>query len=119
MQILKWVPLLIGTVAAAVGIGAVFFPEKSSAGFGVKVTVENSVYVRTTGIRDVFIGLVFLYLYGVQNSPALCFVSLATALVSFTDFLITKRYGDARAWAVHLGATAFLIGYAVWLNALH
>lgn len=115
-QVIRFIPLVMGIVAALVGLGAVFFPEKSSAGFGVKVLAENSVYVRTTGIRDVFIGLIFLYLFQSGDTQGLCLASLATALVSFADFFITLKFGNSKAWAVHLAATVFLIGYAVCLH---
>ena len=49
MQILKWVPLLMGTVAVAVGMGAVFFPDKSSAGFGLCAHDRNQGCVHWTG----------------------------------------------------------------------
>ena len=117
VQVISFIPLVMGVVAVLVGTAAVFFPEKSSAGFGVKVLAENSVYVRTTGIRDVFLGLIFLYLFQTGNVQGLCFASLATALVSFTDFFITLKFGNSKAWAVHLAATVFLIGYAVCLHA--
>jgi hypothetical protein len=114
-QLLSLVGLAMGIGALAIGFGALMFPENTSASFGVKVKGDAAVYVRVTGARDVFIGLVFLYSYAQENLHTLAFLSFATSFVSACDFLITRKYGSKLISLAHLGATFALLVYGFLL----
>ena len=109
--------LLIGIVAVLVGTGAILFPVRSALGFGIVAPSEQSAYVRATGARDVFIGLVFILLHSTHDIAALAKVCAFTALVSLIDFFLTFHYGKRLNALVHLSATLTLTGYGFLLWA--
>jgi hypothetical protein len=117
MDKLIYLSVLVGLAALVVGLSALFFPEKSSAGFGVKTAHPDAlVYVRATGARDVFIGLIFLFLFWRKDFGALSIVSFCTAFVSFSDFWITRLPGEKKKSLFHLIATVAAVGYGALLR---
>jgi hypothetical protein len=107
-----------GLAAIAVGFGALCYPERSSSGFGVRTSNADALaYVRASGARDMFIGVVFLYLFLRHDIGAISIVSFCTAFVGFCDFWITRHYGDKKIALVHLSATVLGVIYGLVLRA--
>lgn len=105
-----------GFAASAVGLGALFYPERSSSGFGVKTSNADALaYVRASGARDLFIGMMFLYFFVRHDISAISIVSFCTAFVGFCDFWITRHYGAKKTAFVHLSATVLGLIYGIVL----
>jgi hypothetical protein len=118
---------VIGTVLAALaalafialGLGAIFAPERSASGYGL-ASSDPSVgsYVRAVGGRDLVLGAIFAVLLVVDARPALAVVSGASALVGAADFMIVWRARGTAAranLAVHAIGTAGLIVLCILL----
>ena len=56
-------PLATGFITLLIGIAATAKPKEMSKKFGIAVSGEALPYVMSTGIRDVFMGLVVLILF--------------------------------------------------------
>jgi hypothetical protein len=114
MNFVSVLPLLIpviGAVAILIGVGAICFPEKSSVMFGIPAAGAATSYVRATGMRDVFMGAVCLYLYFSNSFEAVGFVLFFIAAVSLVDFILVRKNGVKMASYGHASATVIAIVY--------
>ncbi len=108
-------PLIVGFVAILIGAAATIHPEKMSKKFGIAVNGAALPYVMSTGIRDVFIGLIVLVLFYLQAWSALGVGHLCIGMVAISDFLIVRKYGDKKTSMTHLAGAVVAIVYGVWL----
>ncbi len=83
-----------------------------SKNFGIPAPQSASPFVISMGIRDVFIGLVFLALYFCEDWKALAYVSLSVGIVALSDFIVVQKYGNKKVSWVHLFGAVVVIGYA-------
>lgn len=108
-------PLVIGFFTLFIGIAATFSPERMSKNFGIVVKGEALPYVTSTGIRDVFIGLIVLLLFYFGLSKALGLCHLFIGIVAISDFLVVRKYGNKKMSFIHLGGALIVIAYGSWL----
>ncbi len=108
-------PLIIGFFTLLIGISATAKPEEMSKKFGIAVNGEALPYVVSTGIRDVFIGLIVLILFYLQAWSALGAGHLCIGIVAISDFLVVRKYGDKKASLIHLVGGVVVIAYGAWL----
>ena len=85
---LQIVTLLVGIVACLIGIGATLKPTFMSDGFGISVEGKATSYVVALGIRDLFIGVVFLHLFFTGQWAAVPIYCVALGVVAVSDFLV-------------------------------
>lgn len=116
--IVHYFPLVIGLLTLFIGIAATVMPEVMSNKFGIAATGVALPYVMSTGIRDVFIGLIILILFYLQDWTALGAGHLCIGIVAISDFLVVRKYGDKKTSLIHLGGAMFVIAFGVWLLAL-
>jgi hypothetical protein len=112
------ISLFIGLGALAIGLAALFLPERSSGHFGIRAKGDAAAYVRVSGARDVFIGLIFVYFYFRHDRSALSLICFFTAFVSGSDFFITRAHGSKLPSYFHLAATVAVIVYGIILRVL-
>lgn len=108
-------PLLIGFVTLLIGIIAMAKPEMMSKQFGIAVNGIALPYVRSLGIRDIFMGLVVLILFHQQAWVALGATHLCLGLVAVSDFLVVLKHGDKKASLTHLAGAVMVFAYGAWL----
>lgn len=107
-------PLVIGFFTLLIGIAATAKPEEMSKKFGIAVSGVALPYVISTGIRDVFIGLVVFILFYLQYGSALGAIHLCIGIVAISDFLVVRKYGNKKASLIHLGGAVVVIAYGAW-----
>lgn len=59
--------VVIGLFTTIIGISAVLKPKEMSKKFGIEASGMAIPYIMSTGIRDVFIGLIILVLFYFQH----------------------------------------------------
>ena len=106
------IALLIGIVACLIGIGAMLKPAFMSDGFGIAVDGKATGYVVALGVRDLFIGAIFLHVYFTANWQTLPFYSSALGVVAVSDFIVVIKNGDKKKAAVHLAGAVVSFLYA-------
>jgi hypothetical protein len=106
---------VVGVGATLIGLGALFFPEKSAAGFGIKVHGDGLAFVRVSGARDLFIGALFFYFFSRHDAHEIAILCVFTAFVSGSDFFITRAYGSKTISYFHLFATVAALSYSAFL----
>lgn len=118
-SIFHYLAPIIGFITVLIGIGAVIKPEAMSKNFGISVSGSALPYVVSTGIRDVFMGLVILILCYYQYWSVIGATMICIAVVAVSDFLVVRRHGDKRTSLVHLFGAIVTIGYGAWLSFYH
>ena len=113
--IAHYFPLAIGLLTLLIGILAVLNPEKMSKNFGIAVSGSALPYVVSTGIRDVFMGLIVLILFYLQAWNALGMSHLCLGIVAISDFIVVRKHGDKKASLVHISGAIAVIAYGAWL----
>ena len=108
-------PLIVGFFTLLIGIVATAKPEEMSKKFGIAVYGVALPYVMSTGIRDVFIGLIVLILFYLREWRALGAGHLCIGIVAISDFLVVRKYGDKKTSMTHLGGAVIVIAYGTWL----
>lgn len=108
-------PLLIGFATLLIGIAAIAMPEKMSKQFGIAVNGIALPYVRSLGIRDIFMGLIVLILFHQQAWIALGATHLCLGLVAISDFLVVMKHGNKKVSLTHLAGAVMVIAYGAWL----
>ncbi len=106
---------LIGFTTLFIGIAATIWPEPMSKKFGISASSQAIPYVMSTGIRDVFMGLVVLILFNLQLWEALGLSIICLGIVAFSDFIVVRKYGDKKVSLVHLAACIIVLVYGFWL----
>jgi hypothetical protein len=101
-----------------IGVAATAKPEAMSKKFGITVSGVALPYVMSTGIRDVFIGLIVLILFYLQDWTALGAGHLCIGIVAISDFLVVRKYGDKKTSLIHLGGAVVVFAYGAWLLAI-
>ncbi len=122
MNILKLVHFIgpiIGFFALVIGIFAVLRPKPMSKNFGIAAGDSALPFVVSTGVRDVFIGLIVLILFFMENWQALGAANLCIGIVAICDFFVVRKHGDKKVSLVHLGGAVAVIGYGALLVILH
>jgi hypothetical protein len=107
--------LLVGLGALLIGIAAVLLPQKMSLKFGIAAQGPMLPYVVSTGIRDVFMGLVVLVLFFRGEWIPLGFVNLFLGLVAACDFWVVNKHGDKKVARVHALGFVIVVIYGAWL----
>lgn len=107
--------LVIGFATLLIGVAATVKPEKMAEKFGIAASGMALPYVVSTGIRDVFIGLIVLILCYRQAWSVLGASQLCLGIVAISDFLIVRKYGDKKISFTHLGGAVVVISYGIWL----
>ncbi len=107
--------LIIGLATLSIGILAVFKPKAMSKNFGIQATPPAFPFVVSMGIRDVFIGLVFLVLYFSEDWNALAYLSSAVGIVAMSDFFVVQKYGNKKVSRIHLFGAIAVFSYSAWL----
>lgn len=108
-------PLVIGFLTLLIGIAATVKPKEMSKNFGIAVDGLALPFVVSTGIRDVFIGLVILVLFYLQAWKALGAAHLCIGIVAISDFLVVRKFGDKKASLIHFAGAVIVIVYGAWL----
>ncbi len=108
-------PLLIGLVTLLIGIAAIAKPEMMSKQFGIAVSGIALPYVRSLGIRDIFMGLVVLILFNQQAWIALGATHLCLGLVAVSDFIVVLKHGNKKASLTHFAGAVMVFAYGTWL----
>lgn len=108
-------PLAIGFITLLIGVLAAANPKAMSKNFGIAATGVALPYVVSTGIRDVFIGLIVLILFYLQAWVALGACHLCIGLVAISDFLVVRKYGNKKASLIHISGAVVVIAYGAWL----
>ncbi len=114
-DIIHYIAPIIGFFTLVIGISAFAKPEAMSKNFGIQASGQALPYVMSTGIRDVFMGLVMFILFFMQLWQAMAAVSLCIGLVAICDFIIVQKYGDKKMSMVHLAGASAVIGYGIVL----
>ena len=117
-DIIHYIAPVIGFFTLAIGISAITKPEPMSKNFGIQASGQTLPYVISTGIRDVFIGLVMFILFFMQLWQVMAAVSLCIGLVAICDFIVVQKYGDKKTSLMHLGGAMAIITYGGWLLSL-
>lgn len=104
--------LLLGIGVAAIGIFAIVNPKKAAAHYGVKTKDDGLTWVMAAGVRDVFIGLVFILLYFQNDSALTAKTCLCVAIVAIADGILVLKSGVKKASYVHFAAAIFAISLA-------
>jgi hypothetical protein len=110
-----YLSLLIGLSALFIGIAAVLFPQKMSLKFGIAASGPTLPYVVSTGVRDVFMGLVVLVLFFRSDWISLGFVNLFLGIVAVCDCLVVYKHGDRKTARIHAIGFVIVLIYGVWL----
>jgi hypothetical protein len=105
-----WLLGLIGAGALFIGLTAIIAPGFSSQFYGVKSSGTADGYIQATGARDLLISLLYLYAVYEKDLRLGTVLLFVTAVVSFSDFLITNKRGSKKISFLHLAATVALIG---------
>lgn len=106
---------IIGLGALTIGILAMLWPQKMSEKFGISVVGESLPYVISTGVRDVFIGLVVILLYKAQNWSVLGYVHFFIAVVAVSDFAVVIKHGVRKTALVHAFGAVLVSVYGFFL----
>lgn len=101
--------LLLGICVAAIGIFAMVNPKKAAAHYGVKTKDDGLTWVMAAGVRDLFIGLVFILLYFHKDSTLIAKTCLCVAIVAIADGILVLKGGVKKASYVHFAAAVFAI----------
>ena len=105
----------------SVGILALLSPERLARSYGVPVKDRGSLaYVRSTGVRDLILGLVFLTMIGLRDGIAMLVLCIAGIVLSLADFSIAfstaKRLHSEHG--AHIGgAIGFIVLTALLLRS--
>ncbi len=110
-----YAPLVTGFFTLLIGIAAMAKPKEMSKKFGIAVNGVALSYVISTGIRDVFIGLIVLILFYLQAWSALGASHLCIGVVAIADFLVVRKYGDKKTSLIHLVGAVVVVLYGAWL----
>lgn len=113
LTILYYFPLVVGVTTLLIGIAATVKPQEMSKKFGIAVSGSALPYVISTGIRDVFMGLVVLILFYIQSRTALAASHLCLGIVAISDFVVVRKYGDKKMSLIHVGGAVAVIAYGV------
>ena len=119
IQFSHYVAVVIGLVTIFIGSAAALKPASMSKQFGIAASGLALPYVVSTGIRDVFIGLVVLLVFHYENWYLLGYFNLFIAVVAISDFLIVRKYGDKKISLVHLFSAGAVLGYGLFLLIIH
>ena len=90
-------------------------PEKMSKNFGIAVSGFALPYVVSTGVRDIFMGLVVIILFLSQAWAAMAYCQLSLGFVAIGDFLLVRKYGNKKTSLVHLAGAIIVITYGSFL----
>ena len=77
--------------------------------YGIPVQADQKSYVLATGVRDLFMGLVFAVLSWSANLHLVGLVCFCLVPVAAVDFLLVRRFGRPHAFWVHLLGTIGLL----------
>lgn len=113
--IAHYFPLLVGIAALLIGAMAVAKPKAMSEKFGVIAEGQALPYVVSTGIRDVFIGLIVLILFYLEQWAAIGAAHFCIGLVAISDFLVVRKHGNKKVSLVHLIGAIVATVYGIWL----
>ncbi|AZZ36286.1 hypothetical protein CIK05_05605 [Bdellovibrio sp. qaytius] len=111
----QYIAPLIGLITLAIGVAAMLKPEPMSKKFGVAVSGSALPYVISTGMRDIFMGLVVLLLFYRQETATLGVCMFFLSAVALSDFWIVFKHGDRKTSFVHLSAAVAAAGYGLWI----
>lgn len=115
--ILFYLAPVMGIVAFLIGIAAMVKPELMAKKFGIAANKEALPYVVSTGIRDVFIGLVLIALFFSERWQTLGLSVLFVALVAVSDFVMVWKHGDKKMAWVHFSGAVTAALYGAFLTA--
>ncbi len=105
----------IGLTTIFIGLGAILKPEPMSKNFGIKASGTATAYVRSVGIRDIFMGLTVLILYFNQLWLQMALIQFCIGLVALSDFMVVRSCGDQKASLTHFAGAVAVVGYGVWI----
>ncbi len=109
------ISIFIALMTFIIGILAIARPQEMSKKYGISVYGSALPYVMSTGVRDIFIGLVILILF-VQNEWRLLGAThLCIGVIAFFDFFIVYKYGDKKTSYMHLCGAISVVAYGIWL----
>jgi len=92
-----WITLLLALGIIFVGIRFILQPQVGATGFGIGFTnVNDAVYGKVKGIRDIFSGLVLLPLLWMRMLKATAWVFTVAIVVPAFDFLIILFYNGSQ-----------------------
>lgn len=106
---------VMGIVAFLIGAAAVIKPDFMSKKFGIAASSEALPYVVSTGIRDVFIGLVIIALFFAEQIQTLSLSILFVSLVALSDFVMVRKHGDRKMSWIHLSGALIAGLYGTFL----
>lgn len=115
LPIVHYFSVIIGLCTFLIGVLAVSKPKYMSEKFGIVANESTLPYVVSTGIRDVFIGLIVLILFYYQAWKILGASNLCIGIVAISDFLVVRKYGDKKTSLIHLIGAVVVITYGTWL----
>lgn len=113
--VLEIFAVLIGAGTTLIGIAALLKPREMSKKFGIQADTLSLPYVRSTGVRDIYMGFSILVLYQLQHFKAIGVCSLALGLVAISDFIVVQKYGDKKTSLVHLAGALIVFVYGAFL----
>lgn len=100
-----------------IGLRFLIAPEAGEIGYGVNVSDSgNYAFHQAKGIRDVFMGLVFLLLVIYRQKHILGLGLIVGSIVPFTDMwiVLSQNGGLAGAW-IHIAAVIFCFSLGIAL----
>jgi hypothetical protein len=106
---------LIGLATLGIGLLAVTRPQKMSINYGVSANNEALPYVVATGIRDVFMGLIILALFFLNEWRGIAIAQFLLAIVAIVDFAIVIKFGEKLKALIHLTGALAVSFYGIWI----
>lgn len=106
---------IIGLTTIFIGLGALIKPQLMSENFGIKASGTANPYVRSVGVRDIFMGLTVLILFYKEQWITLGLIQFCIGGVAISDFLVVRAKGAHKISLVHFAGAVAVISYGVWL----
>jgi hypothetical protein len=111
IELLPYVALVLGFGVGAIGLLAMLYPKWASKQYGIRAEPPAYPWVRACGVRDIFMGLVFILLWRHGDLNLIAWTCFAVTVVSVTDFLLCWKHGLSRASLAHVVGTVFAAVY--------
>lgn len=108
-----WMVFLIGAGISFIGIRFLIVPSAGSAAFGIPLPNNQTLlYGDIKGIRDLFSGLVLLYLLWIRERRITAFIFSFAILIPIVDCLTVYAANGVAGWPfmlIHGGTAVYCI----------
>jgi hypothetical protein len=116
-----WLCVMLSVFFFYVGFLLILNPEAGERFFGLSLDgADNDSFHFTTGIRQIYLGVIILVLLWLRQFRALGFLLLTIPMIPITDFLIVFTAPDGSLWEAfpHLSGL-LVIGLGVYFIRSH